>query len=250
MEDGRRTTVTESGYEHERRGLEAIRKRLPDEEPWRAWSNFTFTASSGHVREVDLMVTAPAGVFLIELKDWHGSVSGGGNSWMQTTPGGTQRRHGNPLHLTNQKAKELASLIGDTVGRGHGRPRIWVSEAVCFTDDKLGVNLASADMNGVYTIKQLVEMLSTPPTDARRQITATVSRQVDAALKQLRIAPVRRQHEVFVPPGGEVVRLRPHLGRLSGPSHQAARTGAGTGLPQRARRFGRRAGLGGEGCRP
>ncbi|MEU8887444.1 BREX system serine/threonine kinase PglW [Streptomyces sp. NPDC048442] len=196
MEDGRWTTVTESGYEHERRGLEAIRKRLPDEEPWRAWSNFTFTASSGHVREVDLMVTAPAGVFLIELKDWHGSVSGGGNSWVQTTPGGTQRRHGNPLHLTNQKAKELASLIGDTVGRGPGRPRIWVGEAVCFTDDRLHVNLPGADMNGVYTIKQLVEMLSVPPSDAHRQITATISRQVDAALKQLRIAPVPRQHEV------------------------------------------------------
>lgn len=67
MLEGRWTTVTES--EHERRGLEAIRKRLPKEEPWRAWSNFTFTANSGHVREVDLLVAAPAGVFLVELKD-------------------------------------------------------------------------------------------------------------------------------------------------------------------------------------
>lgn len=69
MEDGRWTTVTESEFEHERRGLEAIRRLLPNEEPWRAWSNFTFTANSGHVREIDLMVTAPAGVFLVELKD-------------------------------------------------------------------------------------------------------------------------------------------------------------------------------------
>ncbi|MFD8569162.1 BREX system serine/threonine kinase PglW [Streptomyces sp. NPDC059639] len=196
MEDGRWTTVTESEFEHERRGLEAIRRLLPNEEPWRAWSNFTFTANSGHVREIDLMVTAPAGVFLIELKDWHGSVSGGGNSWVQTTPGGTQRRHSNPLHLTNQKAKELAGLIGNVVGRGPGRPRIWVGEAVCFTDDRFRVNLSGADLNGVFKIRQLVEMLAVPPEDARGQVTAGVSRQVDAALKQLGIASVRRQHEV------------------------------------------------------
>ncbi|XKK62608.1 NERD domain-containing protein [Streptomyces sp. ARC32] len=196
MEDGRWTTVTESEFEHERRGLEAIRRLLPNEEPWRAWSNFTFTANSGHVREIDLMVTAPAGVFLVELKDWHGSVSGGGNSWVQTTPGGTQRRHGNPLHLVNQKAKELAGLIGNVVGRGPGRPRIWVGEAVCFTDDKFRVSLSGADLNGVFKIRQLVEMLAVPPEGARGQVTAGVSRQVDAALKQLGIAPVRRQHEV------------------------------------------------------
>lgn len=105
MLEGRWTTITESEYEHERRGLEAIRRRLPDEEPWRAWSNFTFTANSGHVREVDLLLTSPAGVFLAELKDWHGSVQGGGNDWVQTTPGGTHRRHGNPCTWRTEKPR-------------------------------------------------------------------------------------------------------------------------------------------------
>ncbi|MFF5491714.1 BREX system serine/threonine kinase PglW [Streptomyces virginiae] len=196
MLDGRWTTVTESEYEHERRGLEAIRRRLPDEEPWRAWSNFTFTANSGHVREIDLLVAAPAGVFLVELKDWHGSVHGGGNDWVQTTPGGTSRRHGNPLHLSNLKAKELSGLINGVSGRPGDRPKVWVGEAVCFTDDKLRVNLPAADMNGVFTVKQLVEMLAKPPGDARHRTTAETSRQLDAALKKLGIAPIRRQYEV------------------------------------------------------
>lgn len=196
MLEDRWTTVTESEYEHERRGLEAIRRRLPDEEPWRAWANFMFTANSGHVREVDLLVVAPAGVFLVELKDWHGSVHGGGNDWVQTTPSGTNRRHGNPLHLSNRKAKELSGLINGISGRPAHRTKIWVGEAVCFTDDKLQVNLPAADMNGVFTVKQLVEMLAVPPGDARYQITAEASRFVDAALKKLRIAPIRRQHEV------------------------------------------------------
>lgn len=43
-QDGRWTTVTPSEYEHERRALEYLRTRMPDAEPYRAWSNFTFTA--------------------------------------------------------------------------------------------------------------------------------------------------------------------------------------------------------------
>ncbi|WP_395297178.1 BREX system serine/threonine kinase PglW [Kitasatospora hibisci] len=195
MKDERWTTVTESQFEHERRGLEAIRRALRDQdgEPWRAWSNFTFTANSGHVREVDLFMVAPAGVFLIELKDWHGSVAGGGRDWIQTTPGGTSRRHSNPLHLSNQKAKELAGLIQSTVGP---RPRIWVGEAVCFTDDRLRLHLPAADLNGVFTVRQLAEMLATPPGDARYAVTAEVSRKVAQGLQSLGIAPIRRQEEV------------------------------------------------------
>ncbi|MFE6746922.1 BREX system serine/threonine kinase PglW [Kitasatospora purpeofusca] len=195
MKDERWTTVTESQFEHERRGLEAIRRALRDQdgEPWRAWSNFTFTANSGHVREVDLFMVAPAGVFLIELKDWHGSVAGGGRDWIQTTPGGTSRRHSNPLHLSNQKAKELAGLVQSTVG---ARPRIWVGEAVCFTDDRLRLNLPAADLNGVFTVRQLAEMLATPPGDARYAVTAEISRKVAQGLQSLGIAPIRRQEEV------------------------------------------------------
>lgn len=52
MRDGRWTAVTDSEFQHEHRGLEAVREKLPDNDPWRAWSNFTFTANTGHVREV------------------------------------------------------------------------------------------------------------------------------------------------------------------------------------------------------
>ncbi|WP_228010745.1 NERD domain-containing protein [Nonomuraea phyllanthi] len=62
-------TVTESEFDHERRGLEAIRVMLPNADPWRAWSNFTFTVHTGHVREVDLLVVTPGGVHMVELKN-------------------------------------------------------------------------------------------------------------------------------------------------------------------------------------
>ncbi|MBT2386643.1 BREX system serine/threonine kinase PglW [Streptomyces sp. ISL-11] len=190
MREGRWTTVTESGFDHERRGLEAIRKRLPDSDPWRAWSNFAFTANSGHVREVDLLVVAPGGMYLIELKDWHGSVTSENGTWVQTKPKGRRETHGNPLHLANKKAKELAGLL-----KQHGK-RIWVGEAVCFTDAALRVRLPANDLNGVHTVDELVEMLKQPPRDERHRITAIDSREIKAALDRTGIRPSDADYKV------------------------------------------------------
>ncbi|MGY0070971.1 BREX system serine/threonine kinase PglW [Streptomyces sp. QTS137] len=191
MREGRWATVTESEFEHERRGLEAIRRKLPDADPWRAWSNFTFTANTGHVREVDLLVVAPGGVCMIELKDWHGSVTSENGTWVQTTPGGHRRTHGNPLHLVNRKAKELAGLLALPGGR-----RVWVAEAVCFTDHGLRVRLPAHDQNGVHTVDELVEMLEQPPPDERRRITAIGSREIAGALKKIGIRKSDAQYKV------------------------------------------------------
>ncbi|GAB2929875.1 BREX system serine/threonine kinase PglW [Streptomyces heilongjiangensis] len=191
MREGRWVTVTESEFDHERRGLEAIREKLPDSDPWRAWSNFTFTANTGHVREVDLLVVAPGGVCMIELKDWHGSVTSENGTWVQTTPGGRRRTHGNPLHLVNRKAKELAGLLALP-----GNKRVWVAEAVCFTDNGLRVRLPAHDQNGVYTVHQLVEMLKAPPRDERRRVTAIGSREIEAALKNIGIRKSDAQYKV------------------------------------------------------
>ncbi|MEV6953329.1 BREX system serine/threonine kinase PglW [Streptomyces sp. NPDC051183] len=190
MREGRWTTVTESEYEHEHRGLEAIREKLPDSDPWRAWSNFTFTANTGHVREIDLLVIAPGGVCMIELKNWHGSVTSENGTWVQTAPNGRRVLHGNPLHLVNKKAKELAGLLGQ-----NGK-RVWVAEAVCFTDDGLRIRLPAHDENGVYTVAELVAMLQQPPRDERRRITAVDSREIKAALERVGVRPSDAKYKV------------------------------------------------------
>ncbi|MCC5036037.1 BREX system serine/threonine kinase PglW [Streptomyces sp. WAC 00631] len=190
MRDGRWTTVTESEFDHERRGLRAIKERLPDSEPWRAWSNFTFTANTGHVREVDLLVVSPGGVHLIELKNWHGSVTGENGTWVQTTPTGRRVPHGNPLHLVNRKAKELAGLL-----LGHGK-RVYVGEAVCFTEGSLRVRLPAHDLNGVHKLDDLVAMLQQPPRDARRRITTTDSREIKSALERIGIRRSDAEYKV------------------------------------------------------
>ncbi|MFE7546535.1 BREX system serine/threonine kinase PglW [Streptomyces gardneri] len=190
MRDGRWVTVTESEFQHERRGLEAIREKLRDNDPWHAWSNFTFTAGTGHVREVDLLVIAPGGVHLVELKDWHGSVESRNGTWLQTQPSGRQIAHGNPLHLANKKAKELAWLL-----KQYGEP-VWVSESVCFTDSSLKNRLPAHDQHGVHTVHQLIQMLEEPPRDERRRIDGPRSGRIAAALEKIGIARSDAEYKV------------------------------------------------------
>jgi serine/threonine protein kinase len=195
MRDGRWETVTDSQFDHERSGLASIKNALPDGGVWRAWSNFTFTAHTGHVREVDLLILAPGGLYLVELKDWHGSVISSGSTWLQTQPSGRQIAHRNPLHLANQKAKELASLLGQALSRmpGHGLRAPWVQEAVCFTDPSLRVRLSQQDHAGVFglgtgrPLPDLIEYVSRPPRSDRFRVDAALSNALPAALKAIGI---------------------------------------------------------------
>ncbi|MFE3545562.1 BREX system serine/threonine kinase PglW [Nocardia sp. NPDC059177] len=189
MDEGRWTTVTESSFEHERRGLEAIRTRLPGVDPWFAWSNFTFTATTGHVREIDLLVIAPNGVHMIELKDWSGRLTSSGGDWVQTTNGGDRRFHRSPLHLVNQKSKELAGLLG-----AHGA-RVFVGATVCLTNPNLKFDLPTGDRAGTDTIKELIDRLNAPVREARHTISLDKARSIKKALEQIGI---RRSDADFV----------------------------------------------------
>ena len=48
-----------SAFPWEQEALDHIKAQMPEAEPYRAWQTFTFTASSGHVREVDLVHRDP-----------------------------------------------------------------------------------------------------------------------------------------------------------------------------------------------
>ncbi len=182
MEDGRWTTVTESNFDHERRGLEAIRQKLPNIDPWYAWSNFTFTATTGHIREVDLLVIAPNGVHMIELKDWSGSVTSENGTWVQSLARGGRRFHNNPLYLVNQKSKELSSLLG---AKG---VKVFLHYAVCFSNSGLKFHLPTGDRANTHTVSELLARLNEPVDDIRQQrVDAIRAKQIKKALEQVGI---------------------------------------------------------------
>jgi serine/threonine protein kinase len=104
------TTISESQFPWERDALDYVRERLPDQEPYRAWSIFEFVAEDGSIYEVDLVVLSPAGFFLVEIKSHPGTLEGDVHTWTWKE-GSSQRVDDNPLILANQKAKKLASLL-------------------------------------------------------------------------------------------------------------------------------------------
>jgi hypothetical protein len=93
-----------------RDALGYVREHLPDQEPFRAWSNFEFIAEDGSIYEVDLAVLTAASFFLIEIKSHSGTVVADVHTWIWKD-GGRESVTDNPIILANRKAKKLASLL-------------------------------------------------------------------------------------------------------------------------------------------
>ena len=110
MESPRWLEITPSEYPWEREALVYLRERLPDHEPYRAWSNFEFIASNGAIYEVDLLVLTPKGFFLVEIKSRPGHVTGDAGTWTWQNDG-RRVTDDNPLILANRKAKALIGLL-------------------------------------------------------------------------------------------------------------------------------------------
>ena len=102
--------ITDSEFPWEREALAFVRERLPDHEPYRAWSNFEFIADDGSINEVDLLVLTPKGFFLVEIKSRPGIVEGDRGTWTWRHDGRVHTLD-NPLLLANRKAKKLISLL-------------------------------------------------------------------------------------------------------------------------------------------
>ncbi len=110
MSTARWKTITRSEFPWEQEALDFVRERLPDHEPYRAWSNFEFIADNGSLNEVDLLVFTPVGFFFVEIKSNPGTLTGDAHTWTWRHNGRTKVVD-NPLFLANQKAKKLASLL-------------------------------------------------------------------------------------------------------------------------------------------
>ena len=62
MKPPRWNAITESEFPWEREALDFVRERLPDRDPYRAWTNFEFIADDGSVNEVDAPRAQPDGL--------------------------------------------------------------------------------------------------------------------------------------------------------------------------------------------
>ena len=177
------TAINESVFAHERSGLARIRRSVPDADPWRAWSNFSFATAQGSMHEVDLLITAPNGIYMVELKSWRGDIEVKGGTWIQTTESGDVIEHADPLQLTAYKSSALARLLRAV------REDVYIRALVCLTNDSVRAVVPSPDRRYVVSVEELMKRLARPTYDARIRMTADRVARVGEALKSAGIVP-------------------------------------------------------------
>ncbi|WP_280464428.1 NERD domain-containing protein [Nocardia cyriacigeorgica] len=176
------TAVNESAYPHEQSALERIRAAVPDADPWRAWSNFSFATSAGELYEIDLLIAAPSGLHLVELKSWRGRVTAAGPGWVQTNESNVQIAHGRPLRLLFHKCTALERLLAAAGENVAIRP------ALCVSNDRLQVDLPGRDRRHVLTVDSLLIRLARPTHNARHRMTKERVDAVERALTSVGIS--------------------------------------------------------------
>ena len=206
MKSARWTEITPSEYAWEREALDYIKARLPDSEPFRAWSNFEFIAEDGSINEVDLLVVSLHKVFLVEIKSWSGVISGDPNTWRREVDG-KEFLVDSPLLLANRKAKKLIGLL--KTQKALAKQRRPYVEAVVFLS-RVGVRcrLEGRARTGVYLSVEsergnhpnILDLLGgnagfdprRPPQRIDRSLSAAFARAMD----QAGIRPSQRQRRV------------------------------------------------------
>jgi hypothetical protein len=156
----------------EAEALAKVRELLPDDGVVRAWANVTFTDNDGRLNEVDVLVLTRVGLWIVELKGWHGEIKGDQRTWFHGN-----RIDANPRLLANAKAKRLATVLKDLAQSGR-LPKgtvPYVNEAVVLHGrdsrvrlDQYGAesvwSLDGFDVHGLGASKKFSDLLAQPGT--------------------------------------------------------------------------------------
>ncbi len=199
--------VTPSEFAWELEALNYLKARLPDGEPFRAWSNFEFIGDDGSINEIDLLVVSLYKVYLVEIKSWAGVISGDQGTWRRDVSG-RQILVDNPLLLANRKAKKLRSLLHSQ--KAFAKERMpFIEAAVFLSHTGVQCRLSGHARTGVYlsgtterdksnsTILQVLTGETgfdrrRPPQRIDRSLSGAFSR----AMGQAGIRPSQRQRRV------------------------------------------------------
>lgn len=145
------------------------------------WTNVTFVDLHGRTAELDAVIVTPVGVFVVELKGWHGRIGGTQQTWRITSAGGATRTEQTPLWLTDSKAKRLKSLLQDRARNAVERAAVPFIDAlvvlhgrdsVIELDDRDAQHVLALDGAGVRWKPEhlLSRFLQTRPADSRHVV--------------------------------------------------------------------------------
>ncbi|MGH3274838.1 MAG: protein kinase domain-containing protein, partial [Streptosporangiaceae bacterium] len=195
-----------SDFPWEEDALRHVHDQMPSAEPYRAWQTFTFTTQSGHVREVDLFIATPAGLFLVEIKSHPGRASNRGATWLFRADDRI-RTIENPLHLTDLKCKELKSQLewaSSKLGLRTRLPRVRAAVFLSASDLQCEFDEVQRTMvfgrDGLETQTGLpgiwAGLLGQPPRSGNSRVDPTMSRQVEKLLQKIGIQGLRKHRKI------------------------------------------------------
>lgn len=107
MEQNRWIEVSESQFAHETEGLLYLKDKVPQQSPYRVWSNFEFRDDRGGWHEVDALLLGRGALHLLELKYYSGRLTGNDTQWLRDG----KRAESSPLLLARRKAQYIASKL-------------------------------------------------------------------------------------------------------------------------------------------
>jgi hypothetical protein len=182
-----------SPWPHEREALAFVRTRLPNHEPYRAWTSVEFIGEDGSVNEVDLLVVTGQGFFLVEIKSWPGVLRGVGQVWRNRRQDGREFVMDHPLVLANRKAKRLRSLLARQAALKKEEVP-WVTPLVFLSSPQLECHLDPIAANAVC-----IRDPDPPQPDIAAESAPPRVPGIVAVLKDPAVAGLPRTPEAFLP---------------------------------------------------
>ncbi|WP_257478501.1 BREX system serine/threonine kinase PglW [Acidipropionibacterium jensenii] len=161
MGDDRWIEVTPSQFDHERAGLEYLHERVPNQAPYRVWTNFEFRDGHGRWHECDALLLGQGALYLIELKHYYGTISGNDRLWTRNG-----RTEDSPLLLARRKAQYFSSRLkaeAEEWAREKGVRDLqqvrgivpWVQEAVFLHHEETRLALPPDSCKNIYVLDEL-----------------------------------------------------------------------------------------------
>ncbi|WP_262103914.1 BREX system serine/threonine kinase PglW [Arthrobacter sp. Marseille-P9274] len=183
----------------EQLALDRFRELLPDDGVTYAWPNVTFLSQDGRTNEVDVLLLTKQGLFVVELKGWHGTISGNQQNWQHIAPNGVRRYERNPYILTEAKAKRLAGLLKMKAPSSAQKTVPFVKALVVFHGQDSQIKLDELGQTGVFALdgysvkglhgKSFSDFLKAPVLDEKALVDLQRCKQIRALLEASGLKP-------------------------------------------------------------
>ena len=177
----------ETSFPWERDAVDFVLEALPDSDPHLAWPlHELLDPGTGRLYEIDLMVLARSGLFLIEIKSHPGVLDGDARDWIFTREGHRPKHISCPYPSTNHKAKVLAGLLQ----RHLGRERPFVQPLIFVAHESVKIRLQGGRPDYVVDRETIRRTLVHGLPGGRRQVVnRPVMRKVREAMRQIGFQP-------------------------------------------------------------